>query len=182
MDQKQKTFLKLQKDPNSREKKRRHQENKATLLRETHKLKHQWWVNKAAETQALADKNDTRGFFNATKAIFSPSSQGQVPLQSKDGLTLLKIKDDIRAMWKEHFEELLNTNLAINEDMLSQLPSQNAIDDLSWILSLEETCSAIKALNNNKAPDIDNIPAKVFKEGGPLLQQQLHQLIIKIWI
>lgn len=82
----------------------------------------------------------------------------------------------------EHFKELLNTNLTISEDVFNHLLSQNTIDDLGWIPSFEETCSAINVLKNNKAPSIDNILAEIFKEGWPLLQQQLHQLIIKIWI
>ncbi|KAK0131511.1 Parathyroid hormone/parathyroid hormone-related peptide receptor [Merluccius polli] len=38
-------------------------------------LKNQWWTQKALEIQQLADSGDTRGFFEATRAVYGPSQR-----------------------------------------------------------------------------------------------------------
>jgi len=45
-----------------------------------------------------------------------------------------------------------------------------------------DTDTAIRSMRNNKAPDIDNIPIKLNKQGGQLLINMLHSLIKRIWI
>jgi len=180
--QKRKAFLDLQQDPMSNAKRQTHQKLKAELQRSCRSLKNDWWTNKANEIQALADRNDSRGFFNATKAIFGPSTRGLVPLRSKDGSTMLKTVDEINTRWKDHFEELLNRNPTVNMDEIDMhLPKRETDVNLNEIPSQSEVFSAIKCLKNNKSAGLDNIPAEVFKEGGTVLLNQLHQLIIKIW-
>ena len=76
-------------------------------------LKSQWWREKALEIQRLADSVDTRGFFNATKAVYGPSYRGLIPLRSKDGQTLLKESVEISSRWQEDFQELLNRNTTV---------------------------------------------------------------------
>ena len=44
-----------------------------------------------------------------------------------------------------------------------------------------ETKQAIKALKNNKSPGPDGLPSELFKEGGYVLHQRLHNLILSIW-
>lgn len=47
-------------------------------------LKNQWWVEKALEMQRLADAGDTRGFLNATKAVWELLSGFKLsPLQRR---------------------------------------------------------------------------------------------------
>lgn len=45
-----------------------------------------WWTRKALEIQQLADCGNTRGFFDATRAVYGPSQCCLAPLRSKDGL------------------------------------------------------------------------------------------------
>jgi len=40
---------------------------------------------------------------------------------------------------------------------------------------------AIKSMNNNKSPGIDNIPTELYKKGGGLLLNKIHSLIKGIW-
>ncbi|XP_076041829.1 uncharacterized protein LOC143025712 [Oratosquilla oratoria] len=147
----------------------------------TRNLKNQWWRDKAKEIQQLADANDSRGFFSATKAIFGPSTSGQAPLRSKDGSTILKSNAEINARWKEHFEDLLNQDTTFDSDVLNSVPKQPIQDSLSNLSTLAEVKEAIKTLKNNKAAGLDGIPAEIYKIGGNLLHYQLHQLLIKIW-
>ncbi|XP_076043763.1 uncharacterized protein LOC143026866 [Oratosquilla oratoria] len=76
-----------------------------------------WWREKACEIQQLAGANDTRGFFNAVKEIYGPSTHGDAPLKSKDSTTILKSDTEIGDRWKEHFEDLLNHKIAIDRKL-----------------------------------------------------------------
>jgi hypothetical protein len=40
---------------------------------------------------------------------------------------------------------------------------------------------AIQFMNNNKSPDIDNIPAELYTKGRGLLLNKIHRLIKEIW-
>ena len=110
-------------DPTSVDKSKMHRALKAQVQRETRLLKNAWWVKKAKEIQYLADTNNARAFFSATKAIYGPSTQGSVPIRSKDG-RLLKTNEEISHRWQEHYEELLNRNPAIGENVLCCIPQQ----------------------------------------------------------
>ncbi|KAL2084419.1 hypothetical protein ACEWY4_019937 [Coilia grayii] len=80
---KRKAFCSWQNDINCRAKRQTHSKAKAAVQRRVRELKKQWWMEKAQEIQRLADSGDTRGFFNATKAIYGPSYRGLNPLRSK---------------------------------------------------------------------------------------------------
>jgi len=41
---------------------------------------------------------------------------------------------------------------------------------------------AIQSMNNNKSPGIDNIPGELYKKGGGLLLNKIHNLIKGIWM
>ncbi|KAI4829186.1 hypothetical protein KUCAC02_023246 [Chaenocephalus aceratus] len=144
------------------------------------KLGNQWWTKKALEIQQLADSGDTRGFFDATRAVYGPSYRRLTPIRSKDGLLLLKDKDAIANRWKEHFKDLLNRD-TIEMEALDQLPQQPIIESMGKPPSLGEVLDAIKNMKNNKAAGPDGIPAEVLKKGGPDLLKHIHALLPKIW-
>ncbi|XP_076066121.1 uncharacterized protein LOC143039763 [Oratosquilla oratoria] len=175
-------FIVFQNDPKSDTKRKNYRKCKATVQKTTRTLKNRWWREKACEIQQLADANDTRGFFNAVKEIYGPSTHGQAPLKSKDGTTILKSDTEIGDRWKEHFEDLLNHKVAIDRNVLNMIPKEAKEDSLAQIPSLDEVRNAIKAMKNNKAAGPDGIPAEIYKFGGDVIQHQLHQLLTKIWI
>ncbi|XP_060759866.1 uncharacterized protein LOC132870238 [Neoarius graeffei] len=92
IDAKRKAFCSWQNDINCKAKRQAHSKAKVLVQRRVRELKNQWWTEKALEIQRLADSGDTRGFFNATKAVYSPSYRGLNPLRSKDGEVLGAIR------------------------------------------------------------------------------------------
>ena len=46
----------------------------------------------------------------------------------------------------------------------------------------DKVIAAIERLKNNKAPGSDDLPAELFKNGGPELVKTLQHLVIDIWI
>ncbi|KAK0142398.1 Craniofacial development protein 2 [Merluccius polli] len=85
---KRKTFITWQNDINCRDKREAHAKAKAAVQSQVRTLKNQWWTQKALEIQQLADSGDTRGFFEATRAVYGPSQRCLTPLRSKDGSLL----------------------------------------------------------------------------------------------
>ena len=80
--------------------------------------------------QRLADSGNTRGFFNATKAVYGPSYRGLNPLRSKDGQTLLKDNVGISSRWQEQFQEFLNKNTTVELETIDQIPQRPIMDHL----------------------------------------------------
>lgn len=113
-----KLFITWQNDIHCKVKREAHAKAKASVQTQVRILKNQWWT-KALELQQLADSGDTRGFFDATRAVYGPSSRCLTPFRSKDGLFLLKNNEAIKNRWKEHYMDLLNRDTT---PAMEQLP------------------------------------------------------------
>nr|XP_042715179.1 uncharacterized protein LOC103306540 [Chrysemys picta bellii] len=98
------------------------------------------------------------------------------------GTTLLKDNEAINSRWKERFDDLLNRNSMVVDEVLEQIPQRPFRDELGDPPSLYEVHDATMQMKNNKAAGLDGIPAEIFKNGGPELIHQLYLLILKIWI
>lgn len=182
IDVKRKALNSWRSDPSCLNKKNIFTAAKAEVQRKTRILKNNWWINKSIEIQNLADTNNSRAFFGATKAIYGPSCHGVHPIKTKDGRALLKDNESISVRWKEHFEQLLNQNTTVDETAFQEIPQFPTRDELGLIPTIGEITSAIKSLKCNKAAGLDGIPAEAFKHGGNGMVLQLQQLINKIWL
>ncbi len=140
-----------------------------------------WLSNKADEIQGYADRNDMKNFYAGLKEVYGPTTSGNSPLLSADGLTLLTEKDKILDRWAELFNSVLNRPSFINNEAIDRLPQIPIQETLDTLPTMTEIQKAIGALSSGKAPGSDAIPAEVYKEGGPVLWAKLHQLIQLIW-
>ncbi|KAI4814308.1 hypothetical protein KUCAC02_003508 [Chaenocephalus aceratus] len=181
IDIKRHTFITWQNNIHCKVKRAALAKAKAAVQTQVRKLKNQWWTKKALEIQQFADFGDTRGFFDATRAVYGPSYRRLTPLRSIDGLLLLKDKDAIANRWKEHYKDLLNRDTIPEMEALDQLPQQPIVEGMGEPPSLGEVQDAIKNMKNNKAAGPDGIPAEVLKKGGPDLLKHIHALLLKIW-
>ncbi|PFX34407.1 Craniofacial development protein 2 [Stylophora pistillata] len=117
----------------------------------------------------------------ATKEVYGPFMQGQVPLRSEDGTTVLKTNKEVSARGRKYFEGLFNQETTYNADVINLITLQPIKQSLCDTPTLDEVKKAILRMKSNKAAGPDGIPAEIYKYGGEKLQEQLHQLIIKIW-
>ncbi len=110
-----------------------------------------------------------------------PAGMGEMLLE-RDGSV---IPDQARMLcrWEEHFKELLN-HAAPPNTAFSPLPPCAAeaypcdVDPPT----LDEVCTAIRQLRNNRAPGEDGIPAEVYKTCLDSLGPRLHRTITKVWL
>ena len=182
VDQKRQAYQQLHNNPNSTTVQAKYRDLKRTVQCRIREIKNDWWRAKAEELQNLSDINNSRAFFRATKEIYGPTSKGQVPLKSKDGKTTIKSEREINDRWREHFEGLLNQETTYDKDIINIIPQHPVDDTMSRIPTLEDAKTSINRMKSNKAAGPDGIPADIYKHGGNLIQNQLHMLIVKIWV
>lgn len=144
--------------------------------------KNLWWRSKSEELQNFADSNQTAKFFEGLKAIFGPKQHLTAPIYSRDKSKRLTDPDEVLARWAEHFCEVLNpSSQGADLSYINQLENLPIAPDLDNPPSFQEFHQAIKRLKNGKASGSDNLPAEVFKYGGPNIKNRLFELVLQIW-
>jgi len=168
-------------DPSSAAKKQAFTFLRKTIQQRLRQIQDSWLSKKADEIQRYADKKDMKNFYSGLKEIYGPSASGTSPLLSADGTSLITDKSDILKRWAEHFDSILNRPSAVNNDAIDRLPQiapNLALDTMPTEVELQK---AISQLSSGKAPGSDNIPAEIYKHGGPALVRKLLQLLRLIW-
>ncbi|CAF4582535.1 unnamed protein product, partial [Rotaria magnacalcarata] len=114
----------------------------------------------------------------------SRQSINHIPVQDKNGLTLTNSKDQLNR-WKEYFDEMLNVDTTINEQVLQQIPSPTVDDEelsrQDAVPTLDEVVKAIGQIKNKKVPGKDDVPAELLKAGGHYIAEWLHEIICDVW-
>jgi len=136
----------------------------------------------------IEGNNKDKQIRNAYKEIVSLKAgfQPHADLCRGTNNEILSKEEKIKTRWKTYFQDLLTspttadqsnpleatyTNQADTEEELEEEPPD--------ILDIE---IAVQSVNNNKSPDIDNIPVELYKKGGGLLLNKIHSFIKGIWM
>nr|XP_054757380.1 uncharacterized protein LOC129263494 [Lytechinus pictus] len=147
------------------------------LQRKFRVMQNEWWTKLAARTQQYADAGDYRSFYEAIRAVYGPRHQAQCPLRSADGLTLLKDKTSILTRWSEHFQALFGADRVVQDSATLRIPQLSVKEGLDVPPSLQELTKAIDQMKSGKAAGVDGIPPEIWKCGGPVLHNKLHELL-----
>ncbi len=111
----------------------------------------------------------------------SPARVCEVLLE-RDGSV---IPDQARMLcrWEEHFTELLN-HVTPSNTAFSPLDTPAAENYPCEVgpPTLDEVCTTIRQLRNNRAPGEDGIPVVVNKMCLESLGPWLHRVITKVWL
>ncbi len=117
-------------------------------------------------------------FAAGTRCAAHPAGVGEVLLE-RDGSG---IPDQARKLcrWEEHFKEL--SHAAPPNTAFSPLRTSVAETYPCGVgpPTLEEVCTAIRQLHNNRAPGEDGIPAEVYKTCLDSLGPWLHRVMKKV--
>lgn len=169
-------------DPTSISKKDGLRNVKSTIQAKLRLMQDSWLSSKADEIQGFADRNDMKNFYNSLKEVYGPTTSGSLaPLLSADGSTLITDKEKLLERWAEHFNGVLNRPSTINDEAIDRLPQVPVEEKMDAIPTLKEIQRAARLLSSGKAPGSDSIPAEIYKEGGMVLTEKLHQLFLLIW-
>jgi hypothetical protein len=107
----------------------------------------------------------TRGYQSRTNVV-------------KDGKgDLVADSHSILARWRTHFSQLLNIH-GVNDIRQTEV---HMAEPLVPEPSAFEVEMAMEKLKRHKSPGTDQIPAKLIKAGGRIIQSEIHKLIISTW-
>ena len=85
----------------------------------------------------------------------------------------------ILARWRNYFSQLLNVQHGVNYVRQAEIHTAKLlVPEPSAI----EVALAIEKLKSHKSPGIDQILAKLFKAGCSTICDEIHKLIISIWV
>lgn len=84
--------------------------------------------------------------------------------------------------WKEYFEKLLKGQLLAHHSADIPSPARQDLNIDSRPITREEVMSAIKTMNNGRAPGLDEtIVAELLKKGGETVISKLHQVCQRVF-
>ena len=178
---KRKAFISWHQEYRNRQKREHYHSIRSIVQNKIRGMKNNWWSRKSEELQRLADMNNSKEFFAATRKLYGPRSGGVGPIASKDGSTVHKEKAKIRERWGEHFSELLNQDAQVDEDAIERLPKLPTITELAEPPTIDELEKAITMTKPGKAAGPDGIPSEIFKNGGKYLSDKILELFRLIW-
>ena len=108
--------------------------------------------------------------------LLSNDCKAVAPVKSADDSKLLTDLQDIRARWKEHFNNLLNQERSAHPDACQLLKRKPTRNELCREITMEELKKALKTTSSGKAPGLDGIPLDILKNGGDKLCEALLDL------
>ena len=94
------------------------------------------------------------------------------------GRPLQKIEDKL-ARWRRDFEEVLNVDNAVGEDVLAKVMDNTGADTLE--VTREELERAVVKHRNGKAAGNDNIVAELLKSRGEAIVDWVIELVQEVW-
>ncbi len=135
-----------------------HRELRKQIKRTLHRDRTAYWKAISEETRRAAACGDTRKLYQMLKSVTRrPAGVGEILLE-RDGSVIPDQGRKLRR-WEGHFKELLNHAAPLNTAFSP--PDTPAAENYPCAVdppTLDEVCTAIRQLRNNRAPGEDGIP------------------------
>jgi hypothetical protein len=131
------------------------------------------------EAQEAAKKGNMRDLFDIMRKMINTPMYCGMPVRDKAGSIITSVRGQLER-WRQHFEEVLNTDSSFPVDREQTLP----LPELQISVkppSKREIIQAIKGMKNVKATGSDNIPAEILKVDPNVAADMLLLLFQDIW-
>ena len=138
-----------------------------------------WFEELATEAETAASKGNMKAVYDITKTLCKNKLSRIEHVKDKNG-TLLTNDSEVKARWKEHFNEVLNRPEPVE-------PADIDTDEIEILAlnvdkpTLKEIKAIITELKTGKSPGIDNITGELLKADSETATKQIHLLLTKIW-
>ena len=141
-----------------------------------------WLERKGEEAEEAAGRNDARALYRIVRELTGVRSNSSMPVRDKNGKTLIT-SDEQEKRWVEHFRETLNqpAPTALFDFDTESADTGTLFQVCEDPITENETKDAIKALKNNKAGGLDEIPAELLKFGEHSMIVALTRLMNRCW-
>ncbi|CAF3834114.1 unnamed protein product, partial [Rotaria magnacalcarata] len=156
-----------------------------SVLERVYGGQHEYWEELSIDIENAVKVHDPTTAFQIIRRLRgNGQSITHIPVHDKNGLTLTNSKDQLNR-WKEYFDEMLNVDTTINEQILQQIPSPTVdAEELSRqdaVPTLDEVVKAVGQIKNKKAPGKDDVPVELLKAGSHYIAEWLHEIIRDVW-
>jgi hypothetical protein len=145
----------------------------------------EYWEELSVDIENAVKDHDPATAFQVIRRLRSNGINTEhIAIHDKDGNTLTNSEDRLNR-WREYFDEMLNVNTMVDEQILQQIP-KSTLDPKELSLqddvpTVDEVVKAIQQFRNRRAPGKDEIPAELLKAGGLTLAEWLHEIIRDVW-
>ena len=143
-----------------------------------------WWADKADDIQQAVNRKDPNHQYQGYRTLRKVFNDGRRPpakVKDKKGRFLVSRPDRV-ARWKEHFQELLNVDMSVDDKALECLESIPTDSMLAEMPLFAETLAAVRSLKRGKATGPDGIPAEVLSALSHAAIRSLHEHLCQIWV
>jgi len=128
------------------------------------------------QLEADAKRGNSHGLFQTVRNTTGRFQPRLLIIKDKQGNTLSE-QDLVVNRWKEYCTELYSETSSTTQQPIKEFH----VSDREPPLIKSEISTAIKKLNNRKSPGADGIPAELYKHGGPVMIDVIHQLCPEVW-
>ena len=115
------------------------------------------------------------------RKVFHSGKRAPAKVKDKKGNLLESCTDRVHR-WREHFQNLLNVDAPLNEDMLPQIKRLHVQNVLAELPIFAETLAAVKSLKKGKAAGPDGLPAEVLQVLSYPVLRSLHEHLCQLWL
>ena len=143
------------------------------------KHKKQQLEKKVEKMESDYQQNNSHNLFKIVREIEGKPRKTLNAVKDKQGVKHT-IQEEVLIIWKEHFENHLNTEFPHDSKALEDIPEHEFENDLPLEISIEEIRFAMKKMKSRKSPGIDEITAEVLIAGGESMVRMLYLIFQKI--
>ena len=115
---------------------------------------------KQKELESAANVGNIKGVYNASRKLCNERPKNITIAKDKEGRLPTK-DDEIRKRWTDHFTEVLNRPVSIDEAITMQETPTNEVIETGYITK-EEIRRAVGNMKYEKAAGIDSITVEMF--------------------
>ena len=144
---------------------------------ELRQMKDKWWQHKAAELEQYSDVHNFKRFFEGLKTVYGTFSMpwllSHLLMEPCLQGSLISFKVGVKSLAN------FSTDRPVSHARYASAPGSK----LSWRSpNTEGNPEKNKQLQAGKAPVADEIPPKIFKEGGEVITVKLTELMQQFWV
>lgn len=137
--------------------------------------KQKWLLAKMEEIEQESKKPNTKKFYQKVNQSRKKGKYRVKSVKSNTGKTA-ETPEEIKSIWREHYRRLLTDDE--NTAYVGEIEEEEDVQEPT----IEEMKEVILRMKNGKTPGEDNINVELIKSGGEKLEEEMYELIRKVWL
>ena len=133
------------------------------------------WMEKWTEMMEEDSKGNKRVLYGMVKGRRKGITENPI-MQDENGKEVYDL-DKLKTMWKTYFEDLLNPDWTVEEEMAEEKENEESEEDLTWA----EVEAAVQSMKSGRAPGIDEVTVETIRAAAEVGKQWLYRIMRSVW-